>query len=72
METKSFDVTLSYTLDYVAFTCPRCNYANELQGNDVWDAECKECGLEIPLSLCNDTTSETEVYDYDPEDESVL
>lgn len=63
-----FEITCSYTLDYVSWTCPKCGTHNENNGVDLWDTECKSCGYDHKQEY-NDVTSETLVVDYEFDDE---
>lgn len=58
------EINYSYTLDYVSWTCPKCNNYNEKTGEDVFDNFCSECGFTIDNEP-NQTTNETETLIYE-------
>ena len=53
----------SYTLDYITWTCPKCEHVNEQCGVNLYDTTCQECGLDIQdLGLQDVNNEETEIY----------
>lgn len=58
---KEYEVTYSYTLDYISWTCPMCETNIEQSGENLWDTTCPECGFERE-DTNRETYDETELY----------
>ena len=66
MDEKLYNVTFSYTLDYISWTCPKCGAFVSKQGDNLYDLECDECGYtrdECSLDS-QDTTDDSEMLTY--------
>lgn len=63
---KQYEVTFSYTVDYVAWTCPQCDHYNESETSFDECIECKECGFTRDISTyeMGYTDAEVETFTY--------
>lgn len=70
---KQYDISFSYTLDFISWTCPNCGEYVEKCGMELYDTDCPNCGQcrneeNDPSDTYNELISVTDDIDIEEED----